>query len=447
MNLSPPAHWLHQAGPCNWFRASFPPTWQMEVVEGTLRLAAPETGGLLTISSFWPDESQAVSLEQFVDLDRLFPRRRKVRPLKPIESGDRAESAAEGEQRLPATAAEAEFLAFEGESPAPREGRWWQRLLHRRQWYRWRAWCVRRGPVYVLALYVQNGQRSDREAETMAGMIVNSLEFREPAPCPPAVFARRVLELARRKFPLLDCEQAADFQIKLGDSRLNLFNFYRSYVNAPESFEALVLPALTTVVQVQGWGPEQTEPGIDLVRERIMPMLYPEEVWRNQFPNVVGVPWVAGLVVLFVVDESRAYWYIRDDLLATWQLSADELHELAVANLERYFDEHPMELTVAGEEDNPLLMIPTRVDSYNTSRLLSRSFREKIQQVLGGEFVVGAPGRDFFVAVNLQSPEALEKVRQQVADDFEQTGHPLSDRLLLVTHDGVAEYAPWTAQP
>ena len=54
---------------------------------------------------------------------------------------------------------------------------------------------------------------------------------------------------------------------------------------------------------------------LDAVRSRIMPMLYPHDVWQQRFPNFVGMPWVGGLVVLYVIDESHAYWYVRDDLI------------------------------------------------------------------------------------------------------------------------------------
>jgi hypothetical protein len=204
-----------------------------------------------------------------------------------------------------------------------------------------------------------------------------------------------------------------------------------------------VLPALTTVVQVQGWGKAQTEPLLESVKDRIMPMLYPEDVWQEKFPNFVGRPWVGGLVVLYVVDESKAYWYIRDDLIELWGISPDDLHDIAIDNLNRYFEDQPMEFTVAGEEDGPRLLVPVRPDAYNTSRLLSETFHGKLRGVLGGDFAVGTPSRDFFVAISLDSSETVEHVRKKVEDDFQNMDHPLSDRLLLVTHDGVTEYAPW----
>jgi hypothetical protein len=376
---------------------------------------------VLTLECTWRDAMPPV--DQVLDLERLFPRRRKVRALKPAD-------------------AEEECVGFLGQVPVVERLPWWRRLFRRRRWRNWRAWCLHRGPVYVLATYMQS-ERVDREAETVAAMIVNSIQLSDPPACPPEHFARRVLELARNKFPLLDCAAAPDFQIKIGDSKVNLFNFYRSYVNAPEQFESIILPALTTVVQVQEWGKEQTEPELETVRRRIMPMLYPEDTWRERFPSFVGMPWVGGLVVLYVVDEGHAYWYIRGDLLETWGLSIEDLHQTAIDNLNRYFDEAPMEFTVAGEEEGPRLLIPHRPDAYNASRLVSERFQEKLRGVLGGDFAVGIPSRDFFVAVNLDSTETVDHVRRKVEDDFQQMDHPLSDRMLLITHDGVTEYAPW----
>ncbi|RPI78514.1 MAG: DUF1444 family protein, partial [Planctomycetaceae bacterium] len=259
--------------------------------------------------------------------------------------------------------------------------------------------------------------------------------------CPPEVFTQRVLDLVRKKYPALECRSTPDFQIHVGNSKVNLFNFYRSYVNSPDQLEQIILPALSTVVQVQGWGKSQSDPALDSVRSRIMPMLYPEEVWHERFPDLVGASWVAGLVVLYVVDESHAYWYIRQDLMESWGLNADELHELAVANLGRYFEDTPMEFSLAGENDGPRLLMPARPDAYNASRLLSEPFLARLREVLASPFAVGIPSRDFLVGVSLHSPEAVEHVRRRVADDFKVMDHPLCNRLLLVTHDGVTELA------
>lgn len=416
--------WQPYTGPNNWYRLNHPPSWKAETLDSAVSLVGPEGRGVLTLTSFWLAETTVRrGAAEFVDLNRLFPTRRKVRPLRPLAVGD-------------------ESAGFEGEALFGKDAVWWRRLFRKPTWRRWRVWCVRQGPVHILALYLQTGE-ADSEGETIAGMVLGSIEF-SPAPAePPESFAERVLDLARRKFPLLKCEPEADFQLRLGESKISLFNFYRSYLNAPDQFESIVLPALTTVVQVQEWGDDQMRPPLEAIRERIMPMLYPIEVWRERFPQFVGVPWVGGLAVLYVVDEKQAYWYIRDDLRQMWNVSDDDLHELALENLDRYFRDRPMEFTMAGTEEGPRLLVPARPDTYNSARVLSPAFHGKLREVLGGQCAVGLPSRDFLVAINLDSAEAVEQVRMKVEEDYKQMDHPLTDKLLLVTHDGVTEYAPW----
>ena len=174
-----------------------------------------------------------------------------------------------------------------------------------------------------------------------------------------------------------------EFRVQFGESNINLFNFYRSYVQEPDRFEDIILPALATVAQVQEWGTQQSEPTLESVRDRILPMLYPEDVWRRSFPNFVANTWVGDLMVLYVVDEQHAYWYIRDDMLDRWKIGRDELHSLALSNLDAYFDRQRMEYIMAGEEGGPRLLMPKRPDAYNSSRILSRRFCSVLRDELG----------------------------------------------------------------
>ena len=100
----------------------------------------------------------------------------------------------------------------------------------------------------------------------------------------------------------------------------------------------------------------------------------------------------------------------------------------------------PMEMAVAGaEEQGPTLLMPGRPDSYNSSRLLSETFLARLRDFVGGDLAVGLPGRDFFVAVVANAPDMVDHVRRRVREDFRQTDHPLTDRMLLITADGVSE--------
>lgn len=415
-----PDCWKTYTGPSGWYRLGFPPTWSLAEDDGIVRLMSRDEHAMLTINSFWAPEPDSLDAHASIGVEELFPRRRNVRPLPSLD--------------LPY-----DSVGLQGETILERKPKWWRRVVTRCRWRRWRIWSIRHGSVGLIATFLQTGD-VDPELETLAVMVLTTLEISDEPADPPEVFAERVLQLARRKFPLLDCRPVENFQLKLGESNINLFNFYRSYVNSPESFDEIMLPALATVVQVQEWGDGQTEPDLDHVRDRIMPMLYPESVWRESFPTFVGVSWIADLMILYVVDESQAYWYIRNDLLERWQLTQPELHRLAMDNLRRYFEERSMEFTLVGEEDGPRLLMPTRPDAYNTARLLNGEFQQKLRELLGAQFAVGIPNRDFFVAVSLDSDQTLQQVRSKVAEDFAHMDHPLSDRLLLVSADGVSEF-------
>ena len=369
----------------------------------------------------WSRDATDKPLSELLPIDSFFPKARNVRVLPPLD-------------------VEWECVGRQGETDIATSAQWWLRPFKNGDWRVWKLWALRNGPVLIIASLLHSPDY-DAELDAIAGLMLRTLEFADTLADPPDEFARRVLALAKDKFPLLDVESGADFQLKLGESSVNLFNFYRSYLKVPEKFEEIMLPALTTVVQIQGWGSEQSDPPLENIRDRIMPMLYPESVWKEQFPNFVGQPWVGEMMVLYVVDESHAYWYIRQDLLQKWSISADDLHQIALDNLEDYFEHHPMELAVAGGEGGPTIVMPTGPDSYNAARLLSESFRDKLREVMEGTFAVGLPGRDFFVAVGLEPDEMLAHVRRKVRDDYSQMDHPLSEELLLVSPDGVSGFA------
>jgi hypothetical protein len=414
-----PDHWELLQGPANWYQLWHPPHWTATERSGAAALQLPGEG-FLALHAFVATE--ASKRPNLLNVAARFPRARRIRQLSDERLGD-LENAVEGEADM-------------GVAP-----KWWQRLLMPSDWRRWCIWSFRRGDLYVVATLV-HGKTFDPELGSLVRMSLGTLELPEIPAETHDGFANRVLELARRKFPLLECARTEDFQIRIGESTVNLFNMYRSYVKSPDKFEEIMLPALTTVVQVQEWGESQTEPPLEAVRERIMPMLYPESVWKSRFPAFVGTPWIAGLVILYVVDESQAYWYIREGLRERWGVTADEIHGTAMENLRAYFERQPMEMAVAGaDHDSPTMLMPGRADSYNSARLLSEPFMSRLREVIGGNFAVGLPGRDFFVAVSLKSQKMLDHVRRKVREDYAQMDHPLTDRMLLVSADGVSEFA------
>jgi uncharacterized protein YtpQ (UPF0354 family) len=415
-----PDHWELSTGPSNWFEFRRPSGWSCEAEGSIVHLRSSDDRISLTLHSMWLDQREGRFDTESLQLDSIFPVRRNVHPIEPLDIN------------VPT-------VGLEGEAVLGPETPWWKRAFSSKEWRRWRVWAIRHNQICIIAVYLQN-EEFDPEANTLVRLILESLRFAEQLAEPPQQFAQRVLEFASRTYPDRHCKLTDHLQLKLGESTINLFNLYRSYTNAPDRFDDMVEPALQTLLEVEGWSQDRLNPSLNEVRGRIMPMLYPEEVQQNQFQDFAASPWVAGLSILYVVDEDEAYWYIRDDLLEQWQIDLEELHEIAMQNLDAYFEEHPMEFMLSGEEDGPQLLMPSRPDAYNTARLLSETFHHGVQDILGREFAVGVPNRDFFVAFNLDHGDMLVQIRKKVAADYERMDHPLSSRLLLVSTDGVSEF-------
>ncbi len=294
--------------------------------------------------------------------------------------------------------------------------------------------------IMVASLQSQQGRALDVETVNVCNHVLSSICFAEELARPPELFRREVVGLARKHFPLLEVNPAGNFGIRINESEIHLTNFYRSYLQAPDRLKQIVLPGITTVVRLQEWGPEQLMPALDVVADRIMPMLYPESEAESSLQEFVRVPWVAGLSIMFVVDEDDTYRFVHKAMLKTWDVTVEDLQSLAMDNLARFAEDHPLEVTLVGEDDDPRMLVPVTPHAYNTVRLLGGELHGRLRQVLGAELVVGVPNRDFFVAISLNHPKLIGEIQRQVAHDFQAMHHPLTSRLLVISADGVSEY-------
>ena len=420
MTANVPDHWNTSVGPSNWFALRHPPGWNSQTEGNILHLTSSDDRISLTLHCIWLDASVERLEDHSLLLEEIFPIRRNV-------------------LSLPSLDIPQENLGVQGEAVLGPETPWWKRALSAQEWRRFRIRAIKCHSLCVMVIYLQDDE-FDPEADTIMQVVMRSIEFSEPLADPPSMFADRVLNIARDQFPGYVCELDDQLQLQLGESRINLFNVYRRYANSPDQFEEIVQPALDTLHDVQNWDSSRLNPSLDDIRDRIMPMLYPESTWKKQFPEFAAQPWIAGLTILYVVDETDAYWYLRNDLIEPWGVTIEDIHEIAIENLNAYFEAHPMELMLTGEPDVAQLLLPERPDAYNSARLLSESFHQSLQELLGREFAVGVPNRDFFVAVSLESDNVIEQVREKIADDHDRMDHPLSKRMLLVSTDGVSEF-------
>jgi len=419
--------WVTVRGPANWFRLRSPEELQITQSQSVMEVRLPADGGdestgplLMTLAAWWDESESAESTRRLPDLSILFPTVTALHQLPRPRSDDCIE-------------------VWGGFSRRPAAGCWVSRIFGRRARYEWRLWVFRRKDLTVLAT-AQSADRMplDPAKLRLCECLLNTMQLADNPAWPPDTFQKQVVRLAREYFPLLQAASVRGFSVRLGQSELGLSNFYRMYLQAPDQFRRIVLPGLTSLVRMQELSPAQLLPDFSEVRERILPMLAPDNDSRHD--ERVRQPWVGGLSIGYVVDEDDSYRFIHQQMLENWDVSSDDLHDAAIENLREYSSNNPLSMTVVGDEDNPQMLMPMRPDAYNCSRILDPAFHQRLRELFGPQLVIGIPNRDFFVCVSLKHPGLIEQVRQRVREDHATMHHPLTERLLLISPDGVSEY-------
>lgn len=443
-NAEPLEHWTSHIGLFGWYKLAFPPSWSLIERQGHVLLRPAEGQATLSLTVSWsnqPADPQSALKKLLID---KYAHRRRMQVRGSAHPGNNTGWHC-GETLL--------------QPPAS----FWKRLWERGNWQKFQVTVIAEGHLLLMAELLQ-GNDVDPEFQTLAQVVIQTLKL-NPAPCdPPNVFIARAVDFIRQAHPDLNCQQAGDLQIHLGGSTVSLVNFYREYLHRPNYFEAILENAVGTLVNLQKETSGNFRPKRESVVHRLIPMLYPQKSIRNAVgpglfdtdhweggplqlatreANELGFVcegFAADLAMTYVVDEEQAYWYVQPAQLEDWEMTYEELRSIALENLDRHFEAHPMEMTVIESEHGPAVAMPTKPDAYNAARLASESFRERLRLLLGGSCVVGVPNRDFFVAVSLSCEETVEQIRERVTVDHHQMTHPLTSRLLLITADGVSEY-------
>ncbi|MEZ6035192.1 MAG: DUF1444 family protein [Planctomycetaceae bacterium] len=434
--------WRLCRGPANWFTFLCPDLIEVRQTQTVIELrmkeaqadglplvssgaAVPPSIGtesphVLSIVTWWDDTDHDEARRNSPDPGVLFPEVVALQPERPLNISASNESWSGTSRRLSSAC-------------------WLARIFRRRSSFQWRLWTVRHEKLMIVAT-IQSPDRRPLGARFLnfCEMVLSTMELADQPAWPPDVFLKQVIDVARHHFPLLHTSASRGFSVRLGQSEISLSNFYRMYLRQPENFRRIVVPGLATVVRLQELGPDQLAPSLDLVQERILPILASEEEPRSD--ERVQMPWVGGLCVGYVIDEDDSYRYVHQRMIEAWCISPESLHSLALQNLRRYAAEHPLEVTMVGDDEDPRLLMPVKPDAYNCSRVLDPDFHVQLRELFGPELIVGVPNRDFFVAATLKDPELISQIRKRVHQDFANMHHPLTKRLLVVSADGVSEY-------
>jgi len=249
-------------------------------------------------------------------------------------------------------------------------------------------------------------------------------------------FIERVIEHVREKFPLAKIARAEQaFSVKVNGHVASMENLYRMTVLRPTDLNRHVDRWMVELLRASEGTPDQTAT-FDELKERIFPMVISHTTTDLSRGTMVTQPLVSGLMVAYAVDQDRTISYIPQRIFEDWKLTVDELHEIALNNLvakSEAINAHAAQ----DEEGNVNLILFQTMDGYDASRVLLPTLHDRLREYLGSPFCAGIPNRDILLCFR-DDPETVERLGQQIADDFKSMPHQVTDKLLLITPDGIA---------
>ena len=224
------------------------------------------------------------------------------------------------------------------------------------------------------------------------------------------------------------------------DVAADLGNFYSAYARDPAQLDAVVQTFAQTLLGIQ---PDRSASDYPELAGRVYPILKPivmlAEVRERKLPMLAYREFLADLMIAYVIDEERSFAYINEDHLDRWNISVQDLHEQALANLRRRTDER-VTYTAVGEGEQRLFIFSSG-DGYDATRLLLADVLAAWAREVPGRLVIGIPNRDFLIAFSDANPEILRGVAAQVQSDAAQREYGLTEQLFTLADGVVKEYA------
>jgi uncharacterized protein YtpQ (UPF0354 family) len=254
-------------------------------------------------------------------------------------------------------------------------------------------------------------------------------------PHEPEAFAEQVATLLRRLQPDFAVELTGPRELIVNGRRLDLENLARLVNHDPGRGTEIVEHYLDQLFSTEA--SSMSSMPFDLLKARIMPRIQPETIFGHLCrEQVAHVPFVNGTVVVFVIDMPQMTVSVTTEQMLKWKVCAEELDDLARANLEACSQN--LDLQVVTSKEGGKAIIVAEQDGYDAARLLLGGLHAQLAPRLGGDFLVATPARDMFVAMSARPEPFVRRLAARVIEDYRRLPYPITPEFFYVTRDGVA---------
>jgi len=249
-------------------------------------------------------------------------------------------------------------------------------------------------------------------------------------------FAQQVIDLVKGRFPLVKIARAEQpFALKLNGQIASLENLYRSTRLKPEDMKHNVERWAVELLRAAEGSPDQGA-DFETLSGRILPMILSQQQIDPHSPSTISQPLVADLHIAYAIDSDRTIAYIPKAQFESWNITLEDLHNKALENLVARSESIAAHAAPDDQGRVSLILFQT-MDGFDASRVLLPTLHDRLREYLGSPFAAGIPNRDILLCFR-NEPEVVDNLRKQIATDYQNMPHQVTDKLLLVTQDGLA---------
>jgi uncharacterized protein YtpQ (UPF0354 family) len=163
-----------------------------------------------------------------------------------------------------------------------------------------------------------------------------------------------------------------------------------------------------------------------VTRQNIVPMIKDQQYiqmfksgTKPMIEHLCGDLWI-----VYAIDESETISTLSYDSMVAAAVAEEELHPLAVENLERILPE------VECHGDGPWFLL-TAGSNYVASLLLFDGMWDKLAETVDGHIVATVPTRDVLMYTGSQSASGLSAIRERSVEIASSGAHAISDSLIM----------------
>ena len=249
-------------------------------------------------------------------------------------------------------------------------------------------------------------------------------------------FAEQVIEIVRARFPLVKLARAEQpFSLRVNGQIASLENLYRWSLLKPDELKHYVERWAVELLRASEGSPDQGAT-FEQISDRILPMVLGRQYVETQAQSMVSQTLVTELHVAYAIDSDRTIAYIPKAQFDAWNITLDQLHSTAIQNLLGRSEQ--IAAHAAQDEDGKInLILFQTMDGYDASRVLLPNLHEKLREHQGSPFVAAIPNRDILLCFR-NDDETITRLRDQIKRDYLSMPHQVTDKLMLVTPDGIA---------